>query len=369
MLRFPRRVMPKTTRSHPSLRAAAERLILRIWFGHGTFERSIATLLAPLAWLTRQVSIAQRQRIRALTPPSPPVVVVGNLVVGGAGKTPLVIAIARALSARGLRPGILCAGYRGERSDPRLVTPCADAREHGDEAVLLAQANCGLVAAGADRGRALATLLNAATEPLDAVIADDGLQHTKLPRSIEIAVFDRRGVGNGRLLPAGPLREPLLHLPEIDAVALNDGARAPTGSQRSFSFKVEPRRFVPLVAARPGVNPGAPAHEAIEASAFAAYAGSRRITALAGMGHPERFFATLETLGLEIHPLALEDHAPIDRALLGGILSDIIVMTSKDAVKCADIPDLRCWVLEVSAEPEPAFIDWLVEALRGSPPA
>ena len=344
-------------------------MLLRIWFGQGALERSLATLLSPLAWLTERVSIAQRRKIRALAPPSPPVVVVGNLVVGGAGKTPLVIAIARALSARGLRPGILCAGYRGERTDPRIVTPSAEAREHGDEAVLLARANCGLVAAGADRGSALATLLKAATQPFDVVVSDDGLQHAKLPRSIEIAVFDRRGVGNGRLLPAGPLREPLLHLAEIDAVALNDGALAPAGSQRSFSFRVKAKRFVPLAAARPNGNPSTPIHDAIEASAFAAYAGSRRITALAGMGQPERFFATLKTLGLEVHTLALEDHAPIDRGLLGGISSDIIVMTSKDAVKCADIPDLRCWVLEVSAEPEPALIDWLLEALRGSPPA
>ena len=162
--------------------------------------------------------------------------------------------------------------------------------------------------------------------------------------------------GNGRLLPAGPLREPLSHLDTMDAVALNDGAAPPPHARRSFGFRVAPFRFVPLDHAK----------HPISADQFAAWVAGKKVTAIAGIGAPERFFSTLKSLGLSARALALGDHARIDASWLERVPGDIIVMTTKDAVKCDSSADPRCWVLEVNAEPDPAFIDWLFEALRGS---
>ncbi len=346
----------------PSIRATLERTLKAIWFSHSAWARIASWLLIPFGWIVAYASTSRRKRIEALRPPHPPVIVVGNLVVGGSGKTPLAIALARELAARGLRPGLVCAGYRGQRTDARLIEAGANAAEHGDEAVLLAQAHAGPVAAGRDRAAALSKLLESHPD-LDVVISDDGLQHLGLARTIEIAVFDQRGAGNDRLLPAGPLREPLRHLATMDAVALNDGASAPALAPRSFGFRLMPKRFVPLDRSR----------GEIAADHFADWAAGRKITAIAGIGAPERFFSTLASLGLSTENLALDDHAPIDAAWLERIPGDIVVMTSKDAVKCTGISDpgaqSRYWVLEVDARTDPAFIDWIFEALRGSSPA
>lgn len=382
------------------MRAALERFLLRVWFGNGPIEQLVAGLLSPLAWIVRKASAARREKIRSLPPPQPPVLVVGNLIAGGAGKTPLVIALAQALRQRGLRPGIVCRGYRAHRNDARIVPATGSAAEHGDEALLLARSvNCP-VAAGANRAHAMAALLRARPD-IDVVIADDGLQHPHLPRTLEVAVFDRRGAGNGRLLPAGPLREPIEHLAQMDAVLLNDGAHAPEGAGRCFRFSVAPVGFTRL--AKPGAGEGAADHDAptkaataassqpTEPSAramsglpsgsqarpsvspgfglteFAASMTGKTVAAVAGIGHPERFFDMLQVLG--IHPVrtvALGDHAPLDVQALRAIEADVIVMTGKDAVKCAHVADSRCWVLEVAADLDPAFIDWLIEALRGS---
>jgi tetraacyldisaccharide 4'-kinase len=341
-----------------SLRARAEAVLLRVWFGTRWYQRLSALLLSPLAWVTARVSESRRARIRALARPHPPVVVVGNLVVGGAGKTPLVMALAQALEQRGLRVGIVCGGYRGTRSDPRLVQAQSNPKEHGDEAVVLARAHHGPVAAGRDRAAALAALTRSAPA-LDVVLSDDGLQHVSLQRSVEIAVFDSRGVGNGRYLPAGPLRESVAHISEMDAVALNEGARSPAGARRTFGFRIEPRLFTSL---RGDAEP-------IHATDFARFAGRGRVVALAGMGNPQRFFDTLANLGIEARGLPLGDHANFGPELIAAIEADLIVMTTKDAVKCETFADSRCWSLEVSALPDPALIDWLIEALRGPSPA
>lgn len=344
------------------LRHLVERLAHALWFGKSPGGRVAGLVLAPVGALLGLIAARRRRQIESLPRPRPPVIIVGNLVVGGSGKTPLALALARALSERGLRVGLLCGGYRARRSDARLVPADADAREHGDEACLLASATPCPVAAGRDRGQAL-TRLTQSYPDLDAVIADDGLQHLHLPRSIEIAVFDRRGAGNGRLLPAGPLREPLRHVSRMDAVALNDTPHSPAPAPRQFQFQVRPVRFVALDGHR----------EPLDADAFAAQVckgmAPERILAMAGIGEPERFFDSLRALGIRARTLALADHAEIDARLLSSIKAELILMTAKDAVKCRSFADRRCWALEVSAHPDPGMIDWLLEALRGQPTA
>lgn len=358
--------------------------MLWIWFSPSMAAGWLSILLVPLSGLTRRASRKRREAIRQLPAPHPPVVVVGNLVVGGSGKTPLVIGLAKSLAERGWHPGIVCSGYRGWRTDARLVNAGDDATEHGDEAVLLAQAQAGTVAAGRNRAEALHALLSAAPNT-DVVLADDGLQHPHLPRTLEVAVLDSRGLGNRRLLPAGPLREPSARLGEVDAVVVNGEAAQPDGARRHFHFTLNPTRFVPLVrtsldtapaASRAntaqqasGHREGTRAHAAMAATDFAAFARHRSLTAIAGIGHPERFFSTLDALGLVFNRLMPGDHARMDPALIASIPTELIVMTSKDAVKCTQVSDERCWVLEVSAEPDPAFIDWLIETLRGPSPA
>ena len=344
-------------RAGESLRAALERRLLALWFPQDTRRvQPAAGLLAPLSALTARVARQRRAQVHRLPPTRrPAVIVIGNLVVGGTGKTPAVIALVRALSARGWHTAALAGGYRARRSDARLVRADDDADQQGDEAVLLAAATGVPVAAGRRRGQALA-LLEALDPPPQVVVSDDGLQHPGLARTLEIAVFDTRGAGNGRLLPAGPLREPLAHARTMDALLLNGDARAPIPDLPAFRFQVAPEHFRHLRSGR-----------VCTLAEFAALAKPRPLAALAGIGQPERFFSTLRNLGLSPGPHPLPDHARITSAMLTGIDAPLIVMTTKDAVKCAAIADDRCWTLEVSARIDPAFYDWIEERLRGQP--
>ncbi len=328
-------------------------------------------LLQPLAALVARVARARLgRRARQAPGDRPLVLVVGNLVVGGAGKTPLVIALAAELGGRGWRVGLLARGHHARRHDPRLVGPDDEASEQGDEAVLLARESALPVAAGHDRAAALA-LLSAQHPDLDLVISDDGLQHARLPRRLELAVFDERGAGNGRVLPAGPLREPLAHLARVDAVAWRDGATNPAmGPVRASLAAWLPARqtdvaVLPVGWRRVGAAPGS----LVSLEDFARTARDRRVLALAGIGHPARFFETVRGVGVDPQVcVAMPDHAALDTAVLD-TSAELIVMTSKDAVKFAAIDDPRCWCLVVSARCDPALIDWIEGELRGSPTA
>lgn len=342
-----------------------EARLARLWFGpRGSAETVAGALLAPLGALVAAVAGARRRRIArekaAPRAPSgrPPVVVVGNLVVGGAGKTPLVIALADALAARGWRPGLLARGYRGraEHGPARRLRRGDDAAEVGDEAFLVAGRTGRPLAIGRQRGAALAALI----EPgdCDVVLSDDGLQHLGLPRDVEIAVFDARGAGNGRCLPAGPLREPLHGALLLDALVLNGAAaEPPIVHSRVFRFEVVPTLFVTLDGAR-AWTPGD----------FAREVQGRALDALAGIGAPRRFFDTLAALGLDARAHPLADHATIDEAWLRALPGDWLIMTEKDAVKCTAFDAAllaRCVALRIEAVPEPGLVDWLEDRLRG----
>lgn len=350
-----------------ALRGAIERGLLALWFPQGggagrsaplgTVPTRLAlALLAPLAALTRAVARRRRSQLRHRPAGDrPAVIVLGNLVVGGTGKTPAAIELVRELASRGWRVAALAGGYRALRQDARPVTAADDAHEHGDEAVLLAAATGAPVAAGRRRGEALA-LLEALRPAPEVVICDDGLQHPGLPRTIEVAVFDSRGTGNGRLLPAGPLREPLGHLASMDALLLNGDAEAPLPGLPAFRFQVEPVAFRALRGGR-----------VLDFAQFERLRAGRPVAAIAGIARPARFFDTLRRLGLAPREHPLPDHARLDAGMLSALAEPLVVMTAKDAVKCATIADDRCWALEVRARIDPAFYDWIEERLRGQP--
>lgn len=368
------------------IRGRLEAALRALWFDPAppASLRAAGLLLALLTPITDLAAARQRRAIAALPAPPVPVLVVGNLVVGGAGKTPLVAAIVQALAARGWHPGILARGHGARRADARLVAPGDDPEHAGDEPLLLAQLTGRPVAAGRRRAEALAALLAAHPE-VDVVVSDDGLQHAALPRSVEVAVFDARGAGNRRLLPAGPLREPLSHLAGMDAIAINGApalpvdapANAPAGAPagglagglagpatpRAFRFDVLPERFVRVGREDEHLDPAA-FRARVEAACGAADSPGC-LAAVAGIGAPERFFASLASLGL---PPALAhtpgDHRPLTRDALRALDARFVVMTTKDAVKCRAWADDRCWALQASARLDPAFVDWLDNALR-----
>jgi tetraacyldisaccharide 4'-kinase len=279
-----------------------------------------------------------------------PVIVVGSIVVGGTGKTPLARALAAALAKAGWRPGLVARGYGGNNAAPRPVGRSDDPSVVGDESLLLA-ADGFPVWVGHDRAAAASSLL-AADPRCDVVIADDGLQHYALRRDFEIAVIDAaRGLGNGAMLPAGPLREPRGRLAEVNAVVRLVSADAPSESEGSSAMRYEALPWVNL--ARPG--------EAADLEAWR----RGQIHALAGIGDPDRFFAELRRLGLDPICHAFSDHhrfVPDDVRLPG---ATAILMTEKDAVKCVAFADERFWYLPIRARIDPALVTSLTTIIRG----
>ena len=278
-------------------------------------------------------------RILQSAHPGIPVVVVGNLSVGGTGKTPLVIWIAEFLAKNGWTPGIVSRGYGGTVADARAATISSDPAEVGDEPVLISRrANCP-VWVGPDRVR-VAAALRAAEPKVDVLVLDDGLQHYRLRRDVEIAVVDARGYGNRFLLPAGPLREPLRRLKTVDRVV---------------TMQLE----------------GDTAHRMIDSrdrQSLRTFAG-QKVHAVAGIGDPSRFFAHLQKAGIHVVPHPFPDHHPFTpRDLDEAIAShpDLpVLMTEKDAVKLRSAPRANWWVLPVTAKLDPAFGAWLLGRLDG----
>lgn len=323
--------------------------------------------LRPLSWLYRYGVESRRKAYATGRKPvwrSPvPVIVVGNLTLGGTGKSPLVAWLARWLGERGWRPGIVSRGYGGQAPRyPFYVDSDSDVTFSGDEPLMLAQQTGRPVVVDPDRPRGARKLIAAGC---DIVIADDGLQHLALGRDIELVVVDGAlGFGNGRCLPAGPLREPLSRLASVDAVVVNGGNRDVLAAAASPDADEAPAGYgMQLVPARwrhltDGVGYG------VETAPF-----SGRVHALAGIGRPARFFATLEALGVSHDAHPLPDHHRFSAEDLRFADNRPVVMTAKDAVKCRRFANERCWALDVEAAPDPAFETWLDERLDTLQPA
>lgn len=317
----------------------------RIWY-HGAAAPGWLSALVPVYRLLRWLHLAPyRFGWRRATRLPVAVLVVGNLTAGGSGKTPLVIALVEALRVRGWRPGVVSRGYGGRTRAPRLLDAHPVPAEVGDEPALIRRRTAAPVAVGRDRVAAARLLL---AEGVDVVIADDGLQNPALLRDVEICVIDgERRFGNGRLLPAGPLREPLTRLATLPWRVCNGG----TAQSGETPMRLCGERAVNLATGQ--VQP------------LAGFAG-RAVHAVAGIGHPERFFAALRAHGIDVQAHPFPDHhayQPTDLAFDDGLP---VLMTEKDAVKCAAFTDDRQWSVPVDAELPAAFVDALAASLAAS---
>lgn len=325
-------------------------LLQRVWYA----RHPLSLLLAPLGWLYGTFMRLRRAAYAAHLLPSTqldvPVVVVGNVAVGGTGKTPAVVWLAGYLAARGWRPGIVCRGYGGTaRNWPQQVRADSDPVAVGDEAVLLARrAACPVVACGPRRVLAARELVRHGA--CDLVISDDGLQHLRLAREVEIAVIDgERRHGNGRCLPAGPLREPASRLRSVDLVISNGAAW-----RGEFAMSLLPG---------PAIRLDDPQRRV----ALATFAGST-VHAVCGIGNPRRFFAMLKTHGLVVLEHPLPDHHRFSAGDLSFGDDLDVLMTEKDAVKCRGFATDRHWYVPITAQLPDAFCTRL-DRLLGEPPA
>lgn len=304
----------------------------------------------PLASLYGALSTRRRRRYRegalASVRLPVPVVVVGNITAGGTGKTPLTLALVAALSARGWRPGVVSRGYGGTQREPALLDATPDPARFGDEPCLI-RASGVPVAVGRDRPAAAQKLVDVGC---DVIIADDGLQHYRLARDVEICVIDGvRRFGNGRLLPAGPLREPASRAQEVDFRICNGPAEA-----GEYPMTLAGGEAVALV---DGV-----------ARTLASFAG-RPVHAVAAIGHPQRFFDSLRRQGLQVVAHPFPDHhafTATDFAFADGMP---VLMTDKDAIKCRAFACPDWWRVPVRAVLPEAFVEALcgkIEAARRS---
>lgn len=272
-----------------------------------------------------------------------PVIVVGNITAGGTGKTPLTLALVDALRARGCKPGVVSRGYGGSVRDPVLLGDAPDPAQVGDEPCLIRTSGAA-VAVGRDRPAAARLLLDAGC---DVLIADDGLQHYRLARDVEICVIDgARRFGNGHLLPAGPLREPLARLNQVD-FRVSNGDVAMSGE-------------IPMQLA------GGVARALLDdrEQDLAIFAG-KRAHAVAAIGNPQRFFDSLRALGIELIEHAFPDHHAFVPADLCFDDDLPVLMTSKDAIKCSGFIQPNWWSVPVRAVLPESFFDAVYERIGG----
>jgi tetraacyldisaccharide 4'-kinase len=313
-----------------------DRGLQRLWYGPAW----LSLPLWPLGWLfgllvalrgaLYRVGLLRTRRVDV------PVIVVGNITVGGTGKTPIAGWVAKQVARRGHRVGVVLRGYGGSHSGkPRVVTPETDAAEVGDEAIVHAMARPHVVVIGADR---VAAARLAGQEGAEVVVCDDGLQHRRLHRDVEIAVVDGvRGLGNRQMLPAGPLREPPSRLESVNAVVTTErGAGIARETRLAGPYSASARLTLgDVVNVRSG-----------ERRSLDAFRG-REVQAVAGIGNPGQFFEGLRAAGLTIREHALPDHARIEPGALPGADEATVLMTLKDAVKCRDYAEPDWWYVEL----------------------
>ena len=326
-----------------------ENILLKAWYRGARW----VYLLLPLAGLYRGLvalrRFAYRRGLLSSWRAPVPVLVVGNITVGGTGKTPLTIALVQSLQKAGWKPGVVSRGY-GSTADAFPVPVFADTpvSQSGDEPLLIAR-RCGCpVVIAPDRVAAAKHLL--AEYDCDIIVSDDGLQHYALLRDIELLVVDGvRQFGNGLCLPAGPLREPLARISRVDAVVINDGPM-PTLDVPAFPMRLVPGELV-------HINSG-------DRCAAVDWSKGDTVHAVAGIGNPQRFGQTLEALGFHPRSHWFADHfsyAAEDLAFADGLP---VVTTEKDAVKLSGIANQHCWYLEVNAQLDPGLLQMLETRLR-----
>ncbi|HEX3895491.1 MAG TPA: tetraacyldisaccharide 4'-kinase [Rudaea sp.] len=323
------------------------RELQNVWYG----DRRPNILLIVLSMLFAAVSALRRNLYSSgffsRKKLSVPVIVVGNITVGGTGKTPLVIALVEALRERGWKPGVISRGFAGSARGAVRVDENSDAAHVGDEAKLIFKSTHAPVAVSRDRARAGQSLIDAGV--VDVIVADDGLQHYRLRRDIEICVIDgQRRFGNGRLLPAGPLRESEQHLPRFDFRVCNGGdARAgeiPMRLRGDMAVALDDRS---------------------KSQSLNTFAG-RSVHAVAGIGNPDRFFAQLRAAGLDVIEHPFSDHHPFTAPDIEFGDEHPVLMTEKDAVKCRPFARGGTWSVPVRAEVQHSFFDGVEARLRRS---
>jgi tetraacyldisaccharide 4'-kinase len=320
--------------------ALTDRLLDAWYNGHPAL-----TLLRPLECLYRRVVGKKRARFEAgqgdIYKAPVPVIVVGNITVGGTGKTPLILWMIDYCRRRGLRVGVVSRGYGAKPpSLPWRVLAQHSADQVGDEPLLIVKRTGVPLMIDPNRSQAVRGLL--AQEPLDLILTDDGLQHYRLARDLELVLIDAaRGLGNRRCLPAGPLREPVERLQSVDALLYN-GATADRDD--GYAFTLQPSALVNVLTGERRPLDHFPAGQALHA--------------VAGIGNPQRFFNTLEGLHWRPVPHAFADHAVFSAQALAFTPALPLVMTEKDAVKCASFAAPDWWYLAVEAVPSPAFVSW-----------
>lgn len=327
------------------LRHSIAQTLEQSWYS----KSGLTVFLRPISWLYISIAVVRRVLYRLsilnATRLPVPVIIVGNITVGGTGKTPLVIWLANYLKQAGFKPGIISRGYGGNaRRWPQQVRPDADPVMVGDEALVIARRTRCPMAVGPDRVAAAEALLQHAA--IDVIISDDGLQHYALERTIEIAVVDGvRRLGNGFCLPAGPLRECKGRLHSVDFIVTNGSAVQEEYAMRyvgDTAVNLCNRTEKPLADFKPA-----------------------QVTAIAGIGNPDRFFNFLRVHGIRLVSMAFPDHHYFQHDELGIPPSEILMMTEKDAVKCERFAQPNWWYVPISVE-LPSEFGMKVLSLMGS---
>ena len=310
----------------------------------------VSFLLWPVSLVFGGLSTIRRMGFRVknlITKRLPvPVIIVGNILIGGTGKTPMVVWLVQRLRDEGFNPGIVSRGYGGEADTyPLEVNAVTRPALAGDEPVLMARRTGAPLIVDPDRPRAARTLLSLHPK-VDVIISDDGLQHYALQRDIEIVMIDaRRGLGNGFLIPAGPLREPRSRLKTVDFVVTNGPSAEAEYRMGLSAGELKPVRGGTEVMPMDGFR-------------------YQKVHAVAGIGYPDRFFDTLRAHGIEVIEHPFPDHHAYSVQDLQFSDDLPVIMTEKDAVKCGSIAPAQSWFLPVSAEPDQRFSDQLMTKLR-----
>jgi tetraacyldisaccharide 4'-kinase len=353
------------------MRGWFEKKIISIWFSKDRQSLSAHVLglcLRFIGFFSRAAigrkSLRQTNSKKSALSQSPPaVIVIGNLIVGGAGKTPLVMAIGMALTKRNLRVGYIASGYgSAAHNSPQIINQNSTANQVGDEPVLISKKTGAPVAVGKDRASALALLSKA--HELDVVLSDDGLQHEALRRDIEIVVFDERFAGNEKLLPAGPLREPLARLASVDLVFAPEEFRFRINQyldSNQIDVSTSQWQLDGFCTLQQYANQEF--QVLINQHQFATRVSGKKLHAIAGIANPDKLLNTLRECGLQATLHAPGDHGLMDKAVLEQLLRDTVVMTEKDAVKYIEllastgIDIANCWVAVGHAEINDSCID------------